>query len=135
MKDLIVNLPFPPTINSYYVSKGRGKFISKNGRIFREKVSEECLEQSIYGARLELKLKVEVVLYPPDNRVRDLDNYMKALLDALTHAKVWSDDSLIDELIVYRGIKVKGGLVKVRISEHHGFICPNIEGIWEALEE
>ncbi len=25
-------------------------------------------------------------MFPPDNRIRDLDNYNKALFDALTHA-------------------------------------------------
>ncbi len=27
-------------------------------------------------------------MFPPDNRIRDLDNYNKALFDALTHAGV-----------------------------------------------
>jgi hypothetical protein len=31
---------------------------------------------------------VEILLYPPDNRRRDIDNYTKGLFDALTHAGV-----------------------------------------------
>lgn len=39
---------------------------------------------------------------PPDRRARDLDNILKALLDALAHAGVYADDSEIDELHIYR---------------------------------
>jgi crossover junction endodeoxyribonuclease RusA len=56
-------------------------------------------------------------LYPPDSRTRDLDNYLKALLDACTHAGLWDDDQLIDQLFVYRGITVKSGNVRMSISE------------------
>ena len=40
-----------------------------------------------------------------------------ALLDALVHAGVMSDDSLIDKLTVERGPIFKGGKVRVFISE------------------
>ncbi|MCV5079210.1 RusA family crossover junction endodeoxyribonuclease, partial [Escherichia coli] len=42
---------------------------------------------------------VEIVLFPPDNRIRDLDNYNKALFDALTHAGVWEDDSQVKRML------------------------------------
>jgi crossover junction endodeoxyribonuclease RusA len=38
-------------------------------------------------------------LYPPDKRTRDIDNYSKALFDALTHANFWIDDSQIKKLL------------------------------------
>ncbi|EOC3440315.1 RusA family crossover junction endodeoxyribonuclease, partial [Escherichia coli] len=46
---------------------------------------------------------VEIVLFPPDNRIRDLDNYNKALFDALTHAGVWEDDSQVKRMLVEWG--------------------------------
>jgi crossover junction endodeoxyribonuclease RusA len=60
---------------------------------------------------------MEVYLYPPDRRKRDLDNYMKGLLDALTEAGLWTDDVLIDQLHIYRGEVVKLGSVRIEISE------------------
>ncbi len=70
---------------------------------------------------LEGDLTVEMHLYPPDNRTRDIDNYSKALFDALTQANFWIDDSQVKktifdiheksskkrgvELIVYKGKK------------------------------
>ena len=51
----------------------------------------------------------------PDKRRRDLDNLLKATLDSLTHAGVWSDDSQIDALSIRRF--PIGGMLKVRIEE------------------
>ena len=49
------------------------------------------------------RLHVEIIFYPPDKRLRDLDNYLKALLDAITLTGFWTDDSIIDQLVVFRG--------------------------------
>ena len=109
-------MPFPPTVNSYYVKTRNGVYISKAGRIFREKAIQEINEQ-MPAVNLDFRLLVSIVLYPPDKRKRDVDNYMKALLDAITHSRFIDDDSQIDQLFIYRGEIVKGGLVKVEISE------------------
>lgn len=50
--------------------------------------------------RLEGELSVSLQLVPPDRRKRDIDNYNKALLDALTHSGLWSDDSQIKSLAI-----------------------------------
>ncbi len=134
MNTVNLDLNFPPTVNSYYSKTSRGIFISKKGRLFRQSVSTECDEQNVYALMLDMKLTVDVILYPPDRRVRDLDNYMKALLDSLTIAKVWEDDSLIDTLNIHRGSLVKGGKCAVRITEHHGFILPDLPNIWDSID-
>jgi len=85
-------------------------------RAYREKVVESINEQAP-GLHLDEKIFVDVKLYPPDARKRDLDNYMKGLLDALTESKLWEDDSLIDQLHIYRGNRTIGGAVIVEISE------------------
>jgi len=58
-----------------------------------------------------------VELFPPDRRKRDVDNILKALLDALTHAGVYEDDSFIDDLRVVRGAVIKGGYCRVVLSQ------------------
>jgi crossover junction endodeoxyribonuclease RusA len=45
---------------------------------------------------------MELRLYPPDTRTRDLDNPLKLLWDSLTYAGVYGDDSQIDAYHVYR---------------------------------
>ena len=116
-EDIVLYVPFPPTINSYYKMTRQGqRYLDKSVREFRQKVSDSINEQCP-GLKLDCPLFMEVYLFVPDKRKRDLDNYMKGLLDALTEAGLWEDDSLIDQLHIYRGEVVKGGLVKIELSE------------------
>ncbi len=58
---------------------------------------------------LEGRLAVHITLFPPDRRKRDVDNILKALLDACEHAGCYDSDSQIDELhIVRRELKKDG---------------------------
>lgn len=64
------------------------------------------------------RLKVVVLLSPPDRRRRDIDNLAKALLDALEAGGLFHDDCQIDDLRIIRDKEdiVKGGKVVVHIS-------------------
>ena len=117
MHDLTLVLPFPPTINSYYGRTSRGVvYIRKAGRAFRLSAME-VIQMQACGICLDYPLHLEVVLYPPDKRKRDLDNYMKPLLDSLTHAGLIEDDSLIDQLSILRGIPQPSGCCVVTLNE------------------
>lgn len=113
---LVLNLPLPPSVNSYRtIFRGR-MGISKAGRAFKEQVSDYVAEYRVPklgAARLEMK----VVLYPRDRRKQDIDNRIKALWDALTDAGVFDDDEQVDVLIVERGEIKKGGGCLIMIEE------------------
>jgi crossover junction endodeoxyribonuclease RusA len=117
LKKIDLFLPFPPSINSFYSKTKNGVFISKVGREYQTCGIGLIREQLPAFEILEAKLRMVVVLYPPDKRIRDLDNYMKPLLDTITKADVWQDDSLVEQLCIYRGEIVKPGSVFVRICE------------------
>lgn len=117
IEDIVLHLSWPPTINAYYRSTRAGiKYLDKSVRKFRAQVEQDIHEQ-VPGLYLDYPLFMEVYLHPPDRRKRDIDNYMKGLLDALTEAGLWEDDSLVDQLHIYRGCVVKDGSVRVEISE------------------
>jgi crossover junction endodeoxyribonuclease RusA len=98
-------LPFPPSVNTYYrhIPRRGGVLISAKGRDYRKQVGILCalaLDSFTSSEPFVGRLSITIELIPPDKRKRDVDNYLKSLLDALTHAKVWHDDSQIYELIV-----------------------------------
>lgn len=113
--DIELYVPWPPTVNSYYSHTKRGVFISKKGRQYRDEVLSE-IQQQTPNMQLDESIHLTVILYPPDRRRRDLDNYMKALLDACTEAGLWEDDSLIDQLYILRGSVVRQGAVKLILA-------------------
>lgn len=107
-------LPYPPSANTYYRHVGAKVLISRDGRGYRKTVGQLLL---LAGARsLSGPLAVEVDLYPPDRRRRDLDNTQKAMLDALQHAGLYEDDSQIVDLHLRRMEPKAGGLAVVRIG-------------------
>jgi len=112
---VILNLPLPPSVNSYRtIFRGR-MGISKAGVQFKEQVSDYVIEYRVPklgAARLEMK----VVLYPRDRRKQDIDNRIKALWDALADAGVFDNDEQIDILLVERGEIKKGGGCLVMID-------------------
>jgi crossover junction endodeoxyribonuclease RusA len=104
-------------VNSYYkVTRNGQRYLDKKVRLFRALVAESIHEQ-LPGVTLDESLFMEVYLFPPDRRKRDLDNYMKGLLDALTEAELWVDDSVVDQLHIFRGAVVSDGSVRIEISE------------------
>ncbi len=117
MSFYVFELPYPPSINTYWrhvsIKGKRRTLISERGRDYREDV---CQHIGKGITALNSRLKVEIEAYMPDRRVRDLDNLPKSLLDSLTHAGVWADDSLIDDLrIIRRGVESPGRVV-VKVS-------------------
>lgn len=111
-------LPWPPTVNSYYVKNRAAVYISPKGKNFRDDVAEAIMQQAPDAHIPEDdRIMMEVVLFPPDKRKRDLDNHMKALLDAMTKVGLWEDDSQIDQLQIYRGEIVDKGMCHIRLYE------------------
>ncbi len=108
-------LPYPPSVNHYWRRVGRRTLISREGRQYRRHV---CPLLATDGAKpLSGRLEVVVHVFPPDRRRRDLDNAMKALLDAVEHAGVYADDGQIDRLDIHRRPVVPGRKVIVCITE------------------
>ena len=107
-------LPFPPSLRQYYRSAVIGGsvrvYMSAEGKRYRNDVVSQCVSsKSHFDWPHTGRLGVEVTLRRKDRRKYDLDNHLKALLDALQHAGVILDDSQIDDLRVTRGPKVTKG--------------------------
>jgi len=116
MKKTILYLSWSPTVNNYYSHTRRGIYISKRGKAYLNTVISDVREQApdVY---IDYKISLTVYMFPPDRRVRDLDNYLKAMQDSVTKSGFWEDDSLIDQLFVKRGEVVKGGAMVIIIQK------------------
>jgi crossover junction endodeoxyribonuclease RusA len=119
---IVLELPLPPSVNRYwrFNPKSGQAYVTAAGKAYRAAVIGVAKHLRSTGriatAALSGRLRVGVVLCPPDERRRDLDNVLKALLDALTHARVYGDDEQIDDLRVVRGDLVAGGAVVVTVD-------------------
>lgn len=109
-----LTLPWPPSVNTYWRRRGPRYFVSAAGVEFREAVRAITLGRvrRIDGPVI-LRLRAE----PPDNRRRDLDNVMKALLDGLQHGGVYADDSQVKRIEAEMFEPVEGGRVIVTVEE------------------
>lgn len=109
-----LSLPYPPSVNSYWRHTRTGQtYISEAGQEFRHAVRVLMLgTQPIDGP-----LSVEVELWPPDRRRRDIDNPLKGLLDALQHGGAYRDDNQIERLLIERRAVLPPGKCEVSIEE------------------
>ena len=94
-----LQLPWPPSVNRYWRSVNGRVLIAAAGRKYRTDVE---LVMRLSGRRGIGAVPVNVTIdaYYPDLRRRDIDNLLKAPLDALTAAGMWDDDSQVQELSI-----------------------------------
>lgn len=150
LPSLMLTLPWPPSVNQYWrtivipgragsrnvpAKPARGRtLISEEGREYKAKVRAALRTHAIQhlGAA---RLSVHLVLHAPTAREYDLDNFRKAVYDALSdelepaadakaqkrprevlHRGIWCNDSQIDRDSAERGAIVPGGCVEVRVD-------------------
>lgn len=103
----------PPSVNNYWdVKKGKKWQLSQRAQDFHNYV-----RTIVPVLSTDMRLKLDVTFYFPDNKIRDIDNYLKATIDSLVKCQFCLDDEQFDVLIVRRGELVKGGLIKLKIWE------------------
>lgn len=96
-------LPWPVSVNAAWRAISNGRYadvkISKAGRAYRKAVLAEVADTigKLHEPLFQSYIGVAVYYFPPDNRIRDIDNHSKTPFDALTKANVWADDSLVKQ--------------------------------------
>ena len=141
-----LDLPWPPSINSYFMEyamppagaliekriRDHGfnemhvwlrkntrvmKRVDEKGHLYRADVQEYVLRNRLNKGYQE-PLLMYMDFYQPDRRKRDLDNHYKPLIDALEHACVFLDDHQIKgHRTMMQEEIIKGGKVVVRLEE------------------
>jgi crossover junction endodeoxyribonuclease RusA len=104
----ILHLPYPPSINNYWIASGNRRFVSKRGRDFKLTVQEYVALHQLesFGGGM---VNVDIVIRPRDARLMDIDNCIKPVLDALQDAGVFDNDKQVSSVSCHRGLVMKGG--------------------------
>ena len=110
---LELELTYPPSVNDYYKKWCQGSAVrvavDKPGSAFRAEVLRFKLVDLRNPKPLAGRISMEIELWKPDRRKRDIDNPLKCLFDALTYAQVWLDDEQVDVLLMHkRGVEAPG---------------------------
>ena len=110
-----LTLEYPPSVNNYWErSRHGGMRLTDEARTYKKLIKWMLVAKKL-GKPLEGRISAKLTVYPPDRRRRDLDNVLKAVLDAMEGA-VYIDDSQIDVLVIERGRVIKDGKVTVDIE-------------------
>ncbi|HIE7556754.1 TPA: RusA family crossover junction endodeoxyribonuclease [Citrobacter amalonaticus] len=79
-------LPFPPSVNTYWRAPNKGPLagrhlISAKGRQFQSSACAAIIEQlRMLPKPSSSPAAVEIILFPPDNRIREDDSQVKRML-------------------------------------------------------
>lgn len=113
---ITLKLPWPPSVNHYWFrNRDGGMRIGEKGIEFRIAVHNVLVRHG--SPHLTGRLAVDIAVFPPDKRRRDLDNILKAVCDALQHGKLYKDDNQIDRITVGRSAIENGGGLMVWVRE------------------
>lgn len=118
---ITLNLPYPPSVNAYWLTSRRGKYLSKRAVAFKQHVAEYVIDNHIPKLG-DLPVEVMIILQPRSKKLMDLDNCCKAILDSCQDAGIYDDDVQVQKLTMMRGKQVKGGGCVVKISPHKDLI-------------
>lgn len=89
---LTLQLPFPPSTNNLFLNaKRKGRVITKAYEGWRDVAGWNLKAQ--LPERMIGPVWVHITLHSPDNRIRDVDNYIKAPLDLLVEHQVIEADN------------------------------------------
>jgi len=104
----VLHLPYPPSINNYWIATGHRRFISKRGVAFKQAVSEYVALHQLESFG-DGSVIVDIVLRPRDARLMDIDNCIKPILDSLQDAGLVDNDKQVHRVSIMRGLVMKNG--------------------------
>lgn len=116
----VITLPWPPSLNHNIRHNRGGHHLSERHKTFRESASGAIYHQVGLPRRPCGRCRIAIELTPPTRAKRDIDNYIKPILDVLVLTRVLGGDDtqFVQEIRVSCVDRTtKGGSCLVRIEE------------------
>ena len=111
---ITLTLPYPPSVNAYWMASGHRRYISKRGMEFKRAVEEACQGLPSFE---DQAVELSITLHPRDKRLMDIDNCAKAICDSL-QGYLYDNDQQVWKLAIERAEKIKGGGCVVTVKEY-----------------
>lgn len=111
---ITLTLPYPPSVNAYWMASGHRRYISKRGMDFKKAVALACEGLPSFE---DQPVELSIILYPRDKRLMDIDNCGKAICDSM-NGILYHDDQQVWKITIERGEKIKGGGCQVTIKPY-----------------
>lgn len=95
----LIRLPVAPSVNNLFISVGKKRIKSDGYRQWQTAAGWQLnlMRVSPFGAQ-----PTDIRLMVPNNNRRDLDNYLKPVLDLLVAHKIIADDRFVRRITVER---------------------------------
>ena len=104
----------PPSLNSAYKKFKNRIVLSKDSKDFKQLLADNVSDNF---RPLQGHIKLTVVFMFADNRKRDIDNYLKVLIDAMKNI-IFEDDDQIYKLDITKHIGCGQARTVIHISEY-----------------
>lgn len=111
-------LPWPPSANRYWRHVGSRVIVSKEARIYKSTLKELSLFWKF--EQIREPFDISILVYPPDNRLRDLDNLLKVTIDALNATGLFLNDAQITSIFIEKLHVIKPGSLEVTVMPRIG---------------
>ena len=117
MSNVKITVPWPPSVNHYLRRTGKRFFLNEKAKAYRKETMLVCRPYKNAFPK-DIRIALKALAYPPDRRVRDLDNTLKFLIDSLKYAGIFEDDSQIDSINITRcSSPERRGTIDIILSE------------------
>lgn len=130
MKTISFDIPFPPTVNHYYIKTGRRFILSKKYHDFICETKLKWIEAGKPSVANNEAVILLIELNARDKRRYDADNRIKAVQDAMTKIGVWQDDSQVVLTCAVKSHPVRGGSATVFIKPFTKDTYEKVKKLW-----
>lgn len=114
VKKVCTVIPYPVgiSVNHCWKRVGNRTYLEPGVRRYRDEVYLALRNERSFN---DGAVRLEIGMFPPDKRRRDIDNILKVVLDSLVHASLIEDDSQIMQLYVEKHPPVKDGRLELTV--------------------